>query len=221
MRTKIGMAIAALGIALAGAVPAKAEQVVKLGLLLDMSSVYADITGAGSELAARMAVEDFGGKVLGRPIQVLVADHLNKSDVASAQARQWFDEQHVDSLMDVAASATALAAMRVAKDRNKIVILNGPGASSITNENCIPTAVHYAYDTYALAHSTGKAILDEGGKTWFFLAADYTFGYQLEKDTADVVKANGGKVLGDAKIPLKTADMSAICCRPSPRVRRL
>lgn len=185
------------------------DGVVKIGLLLDMASIYADITGAGSETAARMAVEDFGGKVLGKPIEVVVADHQNKADIASSKAREWFDSEHVDALMDVAASAPALAVMNVAKERNKIVMMSGPGASSITNEACIPTSVHYAYDTYALAHTTGQAIVKAGGDTWFFLATDYSFGAQLEKDTTDVVIANGGKVLGGVKAPINTADFSS------------
>ncbi len=156
-----------------------------------------------------MAVEDFGGKVLGRPIEVLAADHQNKPDIASAKAREWFDNEHVDALLDVAASATALAAMNVAKEKNKIIVMSGPGASSITGEACIPTSVHWVYNTYALAHTTGKAVVENGGKSWFFIAADYAFGAQLEKDTADVVKASGGMVLGEVKAPLNTADFSS------------
>jgi branched-chain amino acid transport system substrate-binding protein len=182
---------------------------IKLGLILDMSSVYSDVTGVGSETAARMAVEDFGGKVLGRPIQVLVADHQNKPDIAASIARKWFDVDHVTALMDVAASSPALSVMSVAKTANKIVLLSGPGATSITNEACIPTAVHYAYNTYALAHTTGKTIVEQGGKSWFFLTADYTFGHQLEADTASVVKTDGGKVLGDALAPIATSDYSS------------
>ncbi|MDQ2804262.1 MAG: ABC transporter substrate-binding protein [Pseudomonadota bacterium] len=182
---------------------------VRLGLILDMSSVYADVTGAGSETAARMAVEDFGGKVLGRPIEVLVADHRNKPDIAATIANKWFDVDHVTALMDVAASSPALAAMSVAKSHNKIIMMSGPGATSITNEACIPTAVHYAYNTYALAHTTGKAVVAQGGKSWFFLAADYTFGQQLEADTASVVKSAGGQVLGDARAPIATSDYSS------------
>ena len=199
-----------LGIALSHTAHAQqSHKPLNIGLLLDMSSVYADVTGAGSETAARMAVEDFGGKVLGRPIEVLVADHQNKPDIASAKAREWFDNEHVSALLDVAASAPALAVMDVAKQRNKIVVMNGPGASSITNEACIPTSIHYVYNTYALAHTTGKAVVAQGGDSWFFLTADYSFGYQLEKDTADVVTASGGKVLGDVKAPLNTADFSS------------
>ncbi len=192
------------------ALPASAQQPsVKIGLLLDMSSLYADITGIGSETAAKMAVEDFGGKVLGKPVEVLVADHQNKADIASAKAREWFDTDHVDAILDVAASATALAAMSVAKEKNKIIVMNGPAASSITGEACFPSSVHWVYNTYALAHTTGQAVVKNGGDSWFFIAADYAFGAQLEKDTVDVVKASGGRLLGDVKVPLNTADFSS------------
>jgi branched-chain amino acid transport system substrate-binding protein len=201
-------AMLCFGLAAAGTASA-AEEPVKIGLLLDMSGVYADVTGIGSETAARMAVQDFGGTVLGRPIEVLAADHLNKPDIASAKAREWFDSDHVAAILDVAATAPALAVMGVAKERNKLVVLSGPGSSSITGEACIPTALHWAYDTYALAHATGEAVLKQGGDSWFFITADYSFGYQLEKDTSDVVTAGGGKVLGDVKVPLATADFSS------------
>ncbi|HKM62332.1 MAG TPA: ABC transporter substrate-binding protein, partial [Acidisphaera sp.] len=182
---------------------------VKLGAILDMSSVYADVTGAGSQAAAQMAIDDFGGKVLGRRIQLMVADHQNKPDIAAGVAARWLDAEHVSAILDVAASGPALAVMNVAKTRDAIVLLSGPGASSITGEQCIPNAVHWAYNTYALAHSTGSAIVAEGGKTWYFIAADYTFGAQLEADTAAVVKAAGGQVLGDTKAPIGTSDFSS------------
>ena len=188
---------------------AQTVEPVKLGLILDMSGIYSDIGGEASVTATRMAVEDFGGKVLGRPIQVLVADHQNKADIAAAIATKWFDEQHVDALVDVAASSPALAVMNVAKQRNRIVMLSGPGASSITNEACTAVSVHYAFNTYALAHTTGLAIVKQGGRNWFFITADYTFGHQLESDTAAVVKATGGAVLGDALVPMGTSDFSS------------
>jgi branched-chain amino acid transport system substrate-binding protein len=181
----------------------------KLGLILDMSGPYADVTGAGSAMAAKMAVEDFGGAVLGRPIELLVADHQNKADIAAATARGWFDAQGAEALLDVAASATALAAQEIAKQRNKIIILNGPGTTRLTNEACGPQTVHYAYDTYALGTATGKAITESSGKTWFFITADYTFGADLERDTAEAVKASGGTVLGDARHPLNSFDFSS------------
>jgi branched-chain amino acid transport system substrate-binding protein len=156
-----------------------------------------------------MAVEDFGGKVLGKPIEVVAADHLNKPDIASAIVREWFDIQHVDALMDVAASATALAAIDLAKTKNKIVVLNGPGATRITNEACTPISIHYTYDNYALAHGTGSATVKAGYDTWFFLTADYAFGHDLEQITATFVRAGGGRVLGSVRIPMNTLDFSS------------
>jgi branched-chain amino acid transport system substrate-binding protein len=182
---------------------------VKIGLILDMSGPYADVTGIGSATAAKMAVEDAGGKVLGKPIEVLVADHQNKPDIASAKATEWFDREHLDALMDVAASSTALAAQDVAKQRNKIIILNGPATTRLTNESCGPQTVHYAYDTYALANGTGLAVVKQGGDSWFFLTVDYTFGHDLEKDTTNAIKAAGGKVIGGVHHPLNTADFSS------------
>ncbi len=188
---------------------AHAQTPVKLGLILDMSGVYADLNGAGSELAAHMAAEDFGGTVLDRPIEIVVADHQNKPDIAAAVASRWFDSEGVQAILDVAASSPALAVMTVAKNRDRIVLLSAPGASSITGEACTPTAIHWAFNTYALAHTTGQAIVRQGGRSWFFIAADYTFGQQLEADTAAVVTAEGGTVLGDARAPLATSDFSS------------
>jgi branched-chain amino acid transport system substrate-binding protein len=182
---------------------------VKIGLILDMSGPYADVTGAGSRTAARMAVEDVGGRVLGKPIEVLAADHLNKPEIASAKAAEWFDRENLDALVDVAASSTALAAQDVAKQRNKIIILNGPGTTRLTNESCGPQTVHYAYDTHALASGTGLAVVKQGGDSWFFLTVDYTFGHDLEKDTTNAVRAAGGTVLGSVRHPLNTADFSS------------
>ena len=185
------------------------DNVVRIGLLLDMASLYADITGEGSVTAARMAVEDFGGKVHGVPIEVIFADHQNKADVAGAKAREWFDTQNVDMIGDVAASATALAALEVAKQKNKIIMFSGPATNRLTNENCTAVSVHYTYDTYALAAGTGRGVLKTGGDTWFFLTADYAFGHSLEKDVSDVVRAGGGKILGSVRHPLNTQDFSS------------
>ena len=185
------------------------DNVVRIGLLLDMASLYADITGEGSVTAARMAVEDFGGKVHGVPIEVIFADHQNKADVAGAKAREWFDTQKVDIIADVAASATALAALEVAKTKNRIIMFSGPATNRLTNENCTPVSVHYTYDTYALAAGTGRGVLKTGGDTWFFLTADYAFGHSLEKDVSDVVRAAGGKILGSVRHPLNAQDFSS------------
>ncbi|UHC17392.1 ABC transporter substrate-binding protein [Methylobacterium currus] len=185
------------------------DGVVRLGFLLDMSGPYADVTGPGSAAAARMAVEDFGGKVLGAPVEVVVADHQNKPDIAAATARAWFDTAGVDAILDVAASATALAAADIAKAKNKVIVFNGPGAVRLTNEACSPVSVHWAYDTYALANSTALATVKAGGNSWFFVTADYAFGQDLERDASAVVKAHGGKVLGAVRVPLNTADFSS------------
>ena len=202
--------VAALPVA-ASAQPAPriSDSVVRLGFLLDMSGVYADVTGPGTVAAARMAVEDFGGKVLGMPIEIEAADHFNKADVAASKAREWLDTGRVDAILDVAASATALAVVEVAKEKNKIVVMSGPGAVRLTNEACSPISVHWAYDTYALAHSTGAATVKNGGDSWFFITADYAFGQELERDAGETVKAAGGKVLGSVRAPLSTPDFSS------------
>ncbi|WP_424631536.1 ABC transporter substrate-binding protein [Bradyrhizobium sp. SYSU BS000235] len=188
---------------------AQSKPPLKLGAVLDMSGLYADITGIGSETAAKMAVEDFGGEVLGRKVEIIAADHLNKADNAANIAREMFDNQGVEAIMDVAASATALAVNEIAKSRNKILMLSGPGAVRLTNEACGPYTVHYNYDTFAQANSTGLAAVKAGLDTWFFLQADYAFGQDLEKDTSTVVTKMGGKVLGTVKHPLNTSDFSS------------
>jgi len=185
------------------------DGVVRIGLILDMNSLYADLTGEGSVTAARMAIEDFGGKVLGAPIELVYADHQNKADLAAAKAREWFDADRVDVIADVAASATALAALEVARQKNRLIMFSGPGATRLTNENCSPVSIHYTYDTYMLANGTGKALTKAGGDSWFFLTADYAFGHTLEKDTTDVIKAEGGRVLGSVRHPLNSSDMSS------------
>jgi len=214
LRKTLAVAVAALFVGLPlSAVSQQKDAVsdgtVKIGLILDMSSLYADITGEGSVAAARMAIEDFGAKVLGKPIDLVYADHQNKADIAANKAREWFDKDKVDAIMDVAASATALAVVEVAKQKNRIAVFNGPGSTRLTNESCSAVTVHYTYDTFALANGTGKAVVKQGGNTWFFLTADYAFGHSLEKDTSDVVKAEGGKVLGSARHPINASDMSS------------
>jgi branched-chain amino acid transport system substrate-binding protein len=191
------------------AAAAQSKPPLKLGGILDMSGLYADITGPGSEMAAKMAVEDFGGEVLGRKIEIVAADHLNKADLAANIARDMFDNQGVEMLFDVAASATALAAGEIAKARNKIVIFNGPGSIRLTNEACGPYTVHYVFDTFAQANVTGLAAVKQGLDSWFFLTADYAFGQDLEKDTTNVVLKSGGKILGGVRHPLNTSDFSS------------
>ncbi|WP_342708932.1 ABC transporter substrate-binding protein [Bradyrhizobium sp. B124] len=181
----------------------------KLGGILDMSSLYADITGSGSETAAKMAVEDFGGTVLGRKVEIVVGDHLNKADLAANIARDMIDNQGVEMIFDVAASATALAAGEIAKARGKIIMFNGPGSIRLSNEACGPYTVHYVFDTFAQANVTGLAAVKSGLDTWFFLTADYAFGQDLEKDTSNVVAKSGGKVLGSVRHPINTSDFSS------------
>src|SRR6202046_3783214 len=201
-----------LGVMLAAvstAALAQGKPPLKLGGILDMSGLYADITGPGAETAAKMAAADFGGEVLGRKIEILAADHLNKADLAANIARDMIDNQGVEMIYDVAASATALAAGEIAKARNKIIMFNGPGSIRLSNEACGPYTVHYVFDTYAQANVTGLAAVKQGLDTWFFIAADYAFGHDLEKDTTAVVLKSGGKVLGNVRHPLNSSAFSS------------
>ncbi len=182
---------------------------VRIGVLNDQSSLYADITGQGSVVAARMAVEDFGGKVKGAPIEVVFADHQNKPDVGSNIARQWYDTDGVDVIVDVPTSSVALAINEVTREKNKVFLVSGAATSDLTGPKCSPNTVHWTYDTWALANGTGSAIVQTGGDTWFFLTSDYAFGHALERDTEAVVLAAGGKVLGKVRHPLNTADFSS------------
>src|ERR1700724_463340 len=209
MRRVLCAVVVAVLVLAAPAAFAQAKPPLKLGGILDMSGLYADITGAGSEMAAKMAAEDFGGEVLGRKIEIIAADHLNTADPAANIARDMLDNQGVEMIFDVAASATALAAGEIAKARNKIVIFNGPGSIRLTNEACGPYTVHYVFDTFAQANSTGLATVKQGLDSWFFLTADYAFGQDLEKDTTNVVLKSGGKVLGSVRHPLNTSDFSS------------
>ncbi|QQP88643.1 ABC transporter substrate-binding protein [Skermanella sp. TT6] len=182
---------------------------VRIGVLNDQSGLYADFGGRGSVIAAQMAVEDFGGKVLGKPIEVLSADHQNKPDIGSNIARQWFDRENVDAIADLTTSSVALAVQEIGKQTGRVTLTSGAATSRLTGDACSPTGFHWAYDTVALANGTGKAVVQEGGKTWYFLTADYAFGYALEKDVGEVVKAAGGEVLGAVRHPLNTADFSS------------
>jgi branched-chain amino acid transport system substrate-binding protein len=188
---------------------AQAQTTVKIGVLNDQSSLYADLSGQGSVVAARMAIEDFGAAAKGWKVDVVSADHQNKVDVGSNIARQWYDVDKVDVILDVPNSAVALAVNAITKDKNKVFINSGAGSSDLTGSACTPNTVHWTYDTWALANGTAKAIVKSGGDTWFFLTADYAFGQALERDAADLVKASGGKVLGDIKHPLNSSDFSS------------
>ncbi len=204
------LALAAAGCLAFGTAQAQiSDDVVKIGVLSDMSSLYSDIAGPGSVIAAKMAVADFGGKVAGKPIEIISADHLNKPDVGSAIARQWIDQDHVDVIVDVPTSSIALAVQDVTKEKGKVFLISGAASSDLTGKSCSPTGVHWTYDTYALAHGTGGALVKQGGDSWFFMTADYAFGHALENDTAAVVKAAGGKVLGAVNVPLNTPDFSS------------
>jgi len=184
---------------------------VKIGLLLDITGPYADTGGMGSVLAAQMAVEDFGGSVLGKPIEVIYADHQNKPDIAAAKAREWFDTQNVDAITDVAASGTALAVVNVGKMKNKAVLIAAAagGSSRLVNEDCSPISIHWTYNTQTLANVAADAVTKAGGTSWYFITADYTFGHSLEADTSERVKASGGKVLGSVRHPLNASDFSS------------
>lgn len=185
------------------------DKVVKIGVLSDQSGLYADLGGPGSTLAAQMAIEDSGLKAKGWTIDLISGDHQNKPDIGTTIARQWFDVDKVDTIVDVPNSGVALAVNNVVKEKNGVYINSGAATSDLTNAQCTPNTVHWTYDTYMLAHSTGQALVKAGGDTWFFLTADYAFGAALERDTTAVITANGGKVLGSVKHPLNTADFSS------------
>jgi branched-chain amino acid transport system substrate-binding protein len=185
------------------------DDVVKIGVLTDMSSLYADSTGKGSVVAVQMAVGDYGGKVKGKPVEVIVADHQNKPDVGVNIARNWYDNEKVDAIFDVPTSSVALPISALTREKNKININSGGGSSDITGVACSPNTVHWTYDTYSLSNVAGKAMVKRGEDTWFFVTADYAFGMALERDAANVVKEMGGKVLGDVRHPLNSSDFSS------------
>ena len=208
-RTALALAGAAI---LAGTSPAQAQisgDTIKIGMITDLSGVYSDVDGNGGAEAVRMAIADLGGAINGKKIQFVVADHQNKPDIAASKAREWFDQGGVDMLIGGTNSGASLAMAKVALEKKKVFIAIGAGTAQLTNEQCSPYTVHYAYDTVALARGTASAVLKQGGKSWYFLTADYAFGQSLEKDTADVLKANGGSVLGSVKHPLSASDFSS------------
>ena len=188
---------------------AQAQDKVKIGFITDMSSLYADVEGKNGALAIQMAIDDFGGKVNGMPIELLSADHQNKADIAASKAREWIDTQGLTMLFGGTSSGTALAMAKVAQEKKRVFIVNGAGSSALTNDQCTPYTVHYAYDTVALAKGTGSAVIARGDKSWYFLTADYAFGQALESDATKVVKEKGGTVLGSVKAPLNTSDFSS------------
>ncbi|MBC7942442.1 MAG: ABC transporter substrate-binding protein [Chitinophagaceae bacterium] len=211
--TKIAAACGtALVLGTAGLAPAQAQisgDVIRIGIITDMSGLYSDIDGQGGVEAIKMAVADMGGAINGKKIEVLFADHQNKADVAAAKAREWFDTQGVDMLIGGTNSGTALAMAKVAAEKKKLFIPIGAATAALTNDQCNPYTVHWAYDTVALAKGTGNAVVKAGGKTWYFLTADYAFGAQLQNDTSTVVKAAGGTIVGSVKHPLSASDFSS------------
>jgi len=198
---------------MAAAIPAQAQTVsdneIRIGVLTDLSGIYSAIEGPGAVLAAQMAAKDFGGQVLGKKIVITSADTQSKADLSGSKAREMFEKDKVDMIVGNVSTASALAAMEVAEQFKKVSIVTGAASLPITNEKCTPYSIHYVYDTYALSRGTGKAVVDSGKKTWFFVTADYAFGHTLERDTTEVVAANGGKVLGSVKHPINTTDFSS------------
>jgi branched-chain amino acid transport system substrate-binding protein len=187
----------------------QAQDVLRIGVLNDQAGPYGDFGGKTSVTAVQMAVEDFGGKVLGKPIEIVTGDHQNKPDIASSIARRWFDVDNVSAVTDLTNSAVALAVQKIAADKGKVTLAVGPATTRLTNEDCSPTGFHWAFDTYSQAIGTARAIVDQGGKSWFILAADYAFGHQMAADLANVVKEKGGTVLGQVRHPLNTSDFSS------------
>ena len=208
----MSLAVSTAAAVFAFAAPASAQisgDVIKIGFITDISGVYSDIDGQGGAEAIKFAIADMGGAINGKKIELLVADHQNKADVAASKAREWFDQQGVDVLIGGTNSGTALAMAKIAAEKKKVFFQIGAGSARLTNEECSPYTVHYAYDTVALAKGTGSAVVKQGGKSWFFLTADYAFGHSLENDTANVVKAAGGTVVGSVKHPLGASDFSS------------
>src|SRR5690606_9401077 len=201
--------LACLALGAAGMARANDADGVKIGVLTDMAGVTADATGKGSVEAARMAIEEMGGKVLGKPVALVVGDHQHKPDIGSSMARQWYDADGVDVIVDVPNSSVALAVQAVAREKKKLVMFSSPGTTALTQAQCSPYGVQWTYTTYALSRGTASAVVDQGKKNWFILASDYAFGQQLAKDTTTVVTARGGKVLDTVYHPLNTADFSS------------
>ncbi len=206
----MGWIVLGLGLVLAGPVSAQsADGPVKIGILNDQSGPYADFGGVSAVDAARMAIEDFGGQVLGKPIELVTADHQNKPDIASAVANRWFDVEGVDMIGDLTNSAVALAVQKIAQDKNRITITNGAATTRLTGDSCSPTGIHWAYDTHSQAVGAGRAMLAEGVKSWYVLTVDYAFGHALEADIMRVIKEGGGKIVGSVRHPLNTPDFSS------------
>jgi len=209
MQSRKLAAAVALALGATGAQAQVSDGIIKIGILTDMSSLYADLSGPGSVAAARMAVEDFGAAKKGMKVEIISADHQNKPDVGSAIARQWYDVDKVDVIVDTPNSGVALAVNQITRDKKKAFINSGAASSDLTGKACSPNTVHWTYDTWMLANGTGSAIVKTGGDSWYFITADYAFGHALERDTMEVVKKNGGKVLGAVRAPINTQDFSS------------
>ena len=213
MNTRNAIAAAVLatmtGLAAGAAQAEISDNVVRIGVLNDQSGIYADVTGQASVIAARMAVEDYGGKVKGVPVEVIFADHQNKPDIGSNIANQWYDRDGVDVIVDVPTSSVGLAVQNIAKEKGKLHLNAGAGTSDLTSKACSPTGIHYVYDTYALATGTGSALVGQGAKKWYFITADYAFGHALVRDTTNAVNAAGGEVVGGVRAPFPTTDFSS------------
>ena len=207
-RKAIAIAACALGLSFSAQAQISGDTI-KIGMITDLSGTYSDVDGNGGAEAVKMAIADMGGMVNGKKVEFVVADHQNKADIAASKAREWFDQQGVDMLIGGTNSGTSLAMAKIAAEKKKVFISIGAGSARLTNEECTPYTVHYAYDTIALARGTGSTIVKQGGKSWYFMTADYAFGQSLQNDTAEVVKANGGTVLGASKHPLAASDFSS------------
>ncbi len=202
----VGLALATLGAAQAQV----SDGVVKIGVLTDLSGLYSDVAGQGTVIATQMAIDDFNAKEKpGFKVEMVSADHQNKGDISANKAREWIERDKVDAVTELVTTSTALAVMKIAKEKNRIALVSGAASTRITNEDCNDVTVHWTYDTYAVANGTAKAVVKQGGKKWFFLTADYAFGHSLEKDAGDVVRANGGDVVGSVRHPFPGSDFSS------------
>ncbi|WP_298864549.1 ABC transporter substrate-binding protein [uncultured Sulfitobacter sp.] len=206
---KLSLSVSALAMVASAASAEISDGVVKIGVLTDMSGTYSDLSGEGAVVATQMAIDEFGGTVAGAPIEIVSADHQNKADIAANKAREWGDTQQVDAFAELVTTSVALAVFEVAKQQNKIALVSGAASSPLTSDACIPTGLHWTYNTRALAVGTGSAIVKEGGDSWYFLTADYAFGEALQGDVTKVVEAEGGTVLGAAKHPFPASDFSS------------
>src|SRR5687768_9797368 len=209
MLRTLTLAVTALAVAAGPAVAQVSDGIIKIGVLNDQSSLYADLAGQGSVVAARMAVEDFGADKKGMKVEIVFADHQNKADVGSQIARQWYDSEKVDMILDVPNSGVALAVNQITREKKKALVISSAASSDLTGKACSPNTVHWTYDTWALANGTGNALMKGGADTWFFITADYAFGHALERDVEAVVLKQGGKVLGKVRHPLNTQDFSS------------